>query len=420
MDSVMMQLRCCAVLMLTYASLGAGTTCDARSSLSTQESKQTEDRAMVLLQVSGLSSQKAAASLSRTVANATSKSDALAQASAASEWQQRWASANKEKQRLLEDRQTMAEEKESLQDLQTAAEAVQEVPIREADSAWNALAKRHGSKVGLLELEEAQAMQDLEQGGSSDSDADSEETEGDSDAAEDEAVGDEEDSADEDGEDSKQERRGRLSLMESADGAQLNEQGYEAVAATQDARRMEIFVRRLASDLGMKIVDEGALKGFVPYYSGQKDTQSFEAMREELLSSATPGGWVQFTSGGWRQFTSSVRQKEHMLIETGVTRNEVVKTSSSESASLGAQAVIFFTRIPQMTYDLFGYTTTAILCGTVLAAGLCLIDERKRTTKDLNSFLEPPLLNAGPEPPKQLFDNPSMNQKLEDLRAGKC
>jgi len=45
---------------------------------------------------------------------------------------------------------------------------------------------------------------------------------------------------------------------------------------------MEAFITRAIDDRGLIVVDEGALKGVVPYYSGAKATQSWKALSKEL------------------------------------------------------------------------------------------------------------------------------------------
>jgi len=65
--------------------------------------------------------------------------------------------------------------------------------------------------------------------------------------------------------------------------APLDEAGYAKVAAVRSGPDMEAFVRRVIASLGFAVDDEAALQEVVPYYSGEISTQSFDALRKELL-----------------------------------------------------------------------------------------------------------------------------------------
>lgn len=64
--------------------------------------------------------------------------------------------------------------------------------------------------------------------------------------------------------------------------AKLNEDGYAAVAVLRSDIAMKVFARRLASSLGMRVDDDNAFNGWVPYFSGRLATQTFAKMRNEL------------------------------------------------------------------------------------------------------------------------------------------
>lgn len=72
--------------------------------------------------------------------------------------------------------------------------------------------------------------------------------------------------------------------------APLTEEGYLSIVALHSNEQMRCFVRRVlaANGLGVSQSMEGALSGFVPFYSGQKATQSLQNMQRELQN--TP--WV--------------------------------------------------------------------------------------------------------------------------------
>lgn len=425
----MAHLRWRHAFMLSWATIGVCLTCDADGIETTQEILKTRERATVLLQVTG-TSQRLNASRSRTHieedirrgprsqlgARAKSKDTDDSHEPLVPDQQRRWAPG---RGRPLE---------ENTADVQTWAQEVEEAPMEEANSEWSAQADGSSSvAAAAYSDEDGSSDTDAEEGDAEDSvgneeagteaveaeGADTEEGDVENVAGEDDAPSDTEvdDAVEKSTRKEHRQMKDSLSLADSNRFAvPLNEKGYESIADLRSNHGMELFVRRLASQLGLRIVDKGGLKGFVPYYSGQKDTQSFEALQKELAAAAEEGTWVKFTP--------SSRQKEHILIQTEETRNEATKSSEAQSASLGYRALKLFVRIPQATYDLFGYTSSAIICGTFLAAALCLIDERKRTTKELNTFLEPPLLNASPMPPI-ILENALATKKLEDLRFEK-
>lgn len=68
----------------------------------------------------------------------------------------------------------------------------------------------------------------------------------------------------------------------SGNTAPLNNAGYRSVAKLKNPDEMEIFVKRIISHRGLHVLDEGSLKGMVPYYCGKKATQSFKALSEEI------------------------------------------------------------------------------------------------------------------------------------------
>jgi hypothetical protein len=76
--------------------------------------------------------------------------------------------------------------------------------------------------------------------------------------------------------------------------ASLDEKGYLAVAKLKNQKQMQIFINRIIDDRGLYLVDEGGLKGFVPYYSGAKATQTFKALNEEIDKALQKKkkGWV--------------------------------------------------------------------------------------------------------------------------------
>jgi hypothetical protein len=64
--------------------------------------------------------------------------------------------------------------------------------------------------------------------------------------------------------------------------APLDETGYVAIAELCDSPEMTRFVRRQISAIGCRITDQNSLAGFVPWYSGEADVQSYDKLDGEL------------------------------------------------------------------------------------------------------------------------------------------
>eukprot|EP00928_Gymnodinium_smaydae_P053412 TRINITY_DN37402_c0_g1_i1.p1 TRINITY_DN37402_c0_g1~~TRINITY_DN37402_c0_g1_i1.p1 ORF type:complete len:637 (+),score=101.93 TRINITY_DN37402_c0_g1_i1:22-1932(+) len=77
----------------------------------------------------------------------------------------------------------------------------------------------------------------------------------------------------------------------------FDEDGYITLVKLESASLMEEYIRRLVRYLGLEIIDEGGLAGVVPHYSGEKSSQTFWALRTELLAAAAvPNSWVSEVS----------------------------------------------------------------------------------------------------------------------------
>jgi hypothetical protein len=68
--------------------------------------------------------------------------------------------------------------------------------------------------------------------------------------------------------------------------AELNEDGYLEVVKQNSDIQMEVFTRRVLRSLGLYVRDQGALTGLVPHFSGVSTSQTFLALKQELLSAA--------------------------------------------------------------------------------------------------------------------------------------
>merc|ERR1712232_1395968 len=64
--------------------------------------------------------------------------------------------------------------------------------------------------------------------------------------------------------------------------ATLDEAGYEDVVSMKQNGPMEAFIRRVLQAHGATVEKEDSLRGMVPYYSGEKASQSFEQLVAEL------------------------------------------------------------------------------------------------------------------------------------------
>jgi len=76
--------------------------------------------------------------------------------------------------------------------------------------------------------------------------------------------------------------------------APLDTEGYETVSRLQNFAEMNVFIHRVINHLGLVVIDRWGLLGIVPWYDGERSTQSFSTLTQEILSIAmTSGTWVQ-------------------------------------------------------------------------------------------------------------------------------
>jgi len=204
-------------------------------------------------------------------------------------------------------------------------------------------------------------------------------------------------------------RRSLVTVMDmiEADEEPLNENGYLDVVSFNNNRKMERFVTRLVDEMSLQIVDPGGLKGMVPYYSGQKSTQSFRNLQSELLSTARMGdGWLVKKRNKNRQ---SSRFTKGVLLQTDATQHTTQHKSkgTTEQVSLlglvSTRASKAVHKVPDLAMALFGSRTAVVLCSIGLVACLFCLDERNRTSKGVE-YEDP--LNMSPTPPsvKQVFN----------------
>mmetsp|Transcript_156201 Transcript_156201/g.277110 ORF Transcript_156201/g.277110 Transcript_156201/m.277110 type:complete len:689 (+) Transcript_156201:62-2128(+) len=114
--------------------------------------------------------------------------------------------------------------------------------------------------------------------------------------------------------------------------ASFDEDGYKSVAALKDEKQMEMYIRRVITDLlGGFVREEGDLKGLVPYYAGTKSTQSFTALVKEVMSEMfRPGGWAVHPE-------TKILHKNKVVVEGAVLAKET-DTPTDVAAGPGPKA----------------------------------------------------------------------------------
>lgn len=254
----------------------------------------------------------------------------------------------------------------------------------------------------------------------------------------------------------------QLSTMrvQEADSVPLNEDGYIALATSRNNRKMERFVERLLGEMSLEVVDVGGLKGLVPYYSGQKATQSFDTLQHELRTTARkPDSWLTKKTGSWmtkntmtkkskttrakktkrKKHTKTTNQNmpsksllnalsrgsgtakkasasspESALLQTGVAQAD---SDSPEKLSLLTLASATVTRavhrVPDLAMAMFGSRMAILLCTVGIIACIFCMDERKRTGKNID--YENPL-DISPTPP-QAKPDPNMDATAIFMRG---
>jgi len=205
----------------------------------------------------------------------------------------------------------------------------------------------------------------------------------------------------------KQAKKSSLMAMRTlleADTQPLDEDGFAEIADLRSNNQMERFVKRLASDMDLSIVDPGGLKGMVPFFSGQKATQSFVALQEELLDTAQrDDGWLSVSDAPERLSTSLMHYKkkkkarrESVLLQTEQSQKQA-KPTPVHSSLLGTAASIVH-KVPDLAAVFLGSRTIILLCMVGLVLCLFSLDERKRTGGKGKEYEDP--LNMSPEPPQ--------------------
>lgn len=66
--------------------------------------------------------------------------------------------------------------------------------------------------------------------------------------------------------------------------AELNNEGYQKVAALKDNAQMMVFAHRVLDAHDKEVTDDGVLAGIIPYFSGVVSIQNFGRLSQRLLS----------------------------------------------------------------------------------------------------------------------------------------
>lgn len=242
----------------------------------------------------------------------------------------------------------------------------------------------------------------------------------------------------------------QISLMEvmdlvKVDREPLNEKGYLGVAGLRSDRKMERFVSRLAGEMKLHIVDVGGLKGTVPYYSGRKATQSFAALKTELLhASKMRDGWLvrhglhhkarkrtthalpllevtkkrkqRRTKGNLLQTSGAITKKTKSRATRARKRGrESSEDDDGQDVSLlsfaSTKALKAVHEVPDVVVGLFGSRAIIVICSIVVLSFLFCVDDKKAYTE-----CEDPL-DTSPTPPP--LEDHIVTANLKLVKGGK-
>jgi len=169
----------------------------------------------------------------------------------------------------------------------------------------------------------------------------------------------------------------------------ISEDGYLEVVSERSNKKMEHFVKRVATSMSFRIIDEGSLKGMVPYYSGQKATQSLAAMRRELLKASLKK----------RSWLAKKSRPKHVLLQTEASQHQAENGEKPVSLLHGTsthQTHRDVHKVPGPAEALFASRGIVILVMIGLASCLCCVQGKKPSSKEMEYE---DLLNMSPTPP---------------------
>jgi len=130
--------------------------------------------------------------------------------------------------------------------------------------------------------------------------------------------------------------------------APLNEEGYQAVAAKHDNQEMATFIERVMRRDGLKVNDTDGLAGFIPYYSGECATQSFEALVADIHcvgpAAVTANVTYQFSA---RDAPSVEQLRKSIADAAGVDEKLIVISDFVEASVVPEQHPLDSTNLPR-------------------------------------------------------------------------
>jgi hypothetical protein len=196
--------------------------------------------------------------------------------------------------------------------------------------------------------------------------------------------------------------------------APLTEKGYRAVAKLKDDRQMNLFVKRAIASHNLRIVDGGALRGLVPYYSGNRAVQSLSALVEDFSKAQRePRPWL----------IAEVKRKAHDELRSEPGRHasyqkkrkgkeregSFVQTASHSGSTSTSKWIHYFSVVIQeQTVYLLGARITAVACIGSLLFGLFLFHESNQQARSerLGEMYTSETSMAPQQPPKSVFGEP--------------
>lgn len=120
--------------------------------------------------------------------------------------------------------------------------------------------------------------------------------------------------------------------------APLNEEGYQAVAAKHDNQEMATFIERVMRRDGLKVNNTDGLAGFIPYYSGECATQSFEALVADIHCVGPAAVTANVTYQFAAQDAPTVDQLRKSIADAAGVDEKLIVISDLVDATLATKA----------------------------------------------------------------------------------
>lgn len=161
----------------------------------------------------------------------------------------------------------------------------------------------------------------------------------------------------------------RTDATVNASSVELAQSGYEAVARLHDTEAMLIFVRRVVQQEGFVVLDDGRLRGMIPFYDGGCATQSYDALVKELRRGWKTGKcsepWLAFANeSGSRGFlerkdVQGSRRKSWLFRLLHRSEKEDARQQADakeQGVAVGGVHVGFFAALDNMGYQVVAAT----------------------------------------------------------------